>query len=259
MISLKRPRQQRRLGVGGAADGLALIPGADDVGAHRGGSDEQDADGPLWCRTSARSAGPRSPAGPCACCNSTTRNVGPLTTREIVAVCDFDRDAILHYIKVSEEQRFSWCISAYDAVEREDEELAAACQHEEKARMGTVKSLRVAMRLVVLSGRLDEVTSNANNRSLVSERNSLPRRAFPSSLARSNVPRAARNGRLSQSITGPGNQAVLFARQFVRHSMLGAERCKKQQMISSYRLNREPSSIWACRCTRSCLLLLLNS
>ncbi len=84
-------------------------------------------------------------------------DVGPLTTREIAAVCDFDRDVILHYIKVSEEQRFSWRSSIYDALEREDEEEAADCEHEEKAWMETVKSLREALRLVVLSSRLDEV------------------------------------------------------------------------------------------------------
>lgn len=84
-------------------------------------------------------------------------DVGPLTTREIAAVCDFDRDAILHYIKVCEEQRFSWRSSIYDALEREDEEEAAACEHEEKAWAATTKSLRAALRFVVLSGRLDGV------------------------------------------------------------------------------------------------------
>ena len=84
-------------------------------------------------------------------------DVSPLTTREIAAVCDLDRDAILHYIKVCEEQRFSWRSSIYDALEREDEEEAAACEHEEKAWAATTKSLRAALRFVVLSGRLDGV------------------------------------------------------------------------------------------------------
>ena len=84
-------------------------------------------------------------------------DVGPLTTREIAAVCDFDRGAILQYIKVCEEQRFSWRSSIYDALEREDEEEAAACEHEEKAWAATTKSLRAALRFGVLSGRLDGV------------------------------------------------------------------------------------------------------
>lgn len=84
-------------------------------------------------------------------------DVGPLTTREIAAVCDFDRDAILHYIKACEEQRFSWRSSIYDALEREDEEEAAACEHEEQTWAATTKSLRAALRFVVLSGRLDGV------------------------------------------------------------------------------------------------------
>ena len=84
-------------------------------------------------------------------------DVGPLTTREIAAVCDFDRGAILRYIKVCEEQRFSWRSSIYDALERQDEEEAAACEHEEKAWAATTKSLRAALRFVVLSGRLDGV------------------------------------------------------------------------------------------------------
>jgi hypothetical protein len=84
-------------------------------------------------------------------------DVGPLTTREIAAVCDFDRDSILRYIKVSEEQRFSWRSSVSDALARDDEEEAAACEHEEKAWAETVKSLRAALRFVVLSDRLDGV------------------------------------------------------------------------------------------------------
>lgn len=97
------------------------------------------------------------PAGLMCLLQLDDEDVGPLTTHEIAEVCDFDRDAILHYIKVSEEQRFSWRSSVYDALERDDEEEAAACEHEEKAWMETVKSLRQALRLVVLSSRLDEV------------------------------------------------------------------------------------------------------
>lgn len=84
-------------------------------------------------------------------------DVGPLTTREIAAVCNFDRDSILRYIKVSQQQRFSWRSSISDALERDDDEEAAACEHEEKAWAATTKSLRAALRFVVLSGRLDEV------------------------------------------------------------------------------------------------------
>lgn len=97
------------------------------------------------------------PAGLMCLLQLDDEDVGPLTTREIAEVCDFDRDAILHYIKVCEEQRFFWRSSVYDALEREDEEEAAACEHEEKAWMETVKSLRAALRLVVLSSRYDEV------------------------------------------------------------------------------------------------------
>lgn len=71
------------------------------------------------------------PAGLMCLLQLEDEDVGPLTTREIAAVCDFDRDAILHYTKVSEEQRFSWRSSVYDSLEREDEEGAAACEHGE--------------------------------------------------------------------------------------------------------------------------------
>ncbi|MBA4021690.1 MAG: hypothetical protein C0482_04950 [Gordonia sp.] len=82
---------------------------------------------------------------------------GPLSPHEIATICNFDRDDILQYLRVSEEQELSWRSSIYDALVREDEEEAAACEHEEKAWSATVKSLREALRLVVLTSRLDEV------------------------------------------------------------------------------------------------------
>ncbi|WP_207843001.1 T3SS (YopN, CesT) and YbjN peptide-binding chaperone 1 [Williamsia soli] len=82
---------------------------------------------------------------------------GRLSPHEIATICEFDRDAILQYLRVSEEQELSWRSSIYDALSREDEEEAAACEHEEKAWSTTVKSLREALRLVVLTSRLDEV------------------------------------------------------------------------------------------------------
>ncbi|MCZ4552252.1 T3SS (YopN, CesT) and YbjN peptide-binding chaperone 1 [Gordonia rubripertincta] len=82
---------------------------------------------------------------------------GPLSPHEIATICNFDRDDILQYLRVSEEQELSWRSSIYDALSREDEEEAAACEHEEKAWSATVKSLREALRLVVLTSRLDEV------------------------------------------------------------------------------------------------------
>ncbi|WP_030169971.1 MULTISPECIES: hypothetical protein [Actinomycetes] len=108
-------------------------------------------------RSAAEDADESLPAGLMCLLQLDDDDVGPLTTREIAAVCDFDRDAILHYIKVCEEQRFSWRSSIYDALERQDEEEAAACEHEEKAWAATTKSLRAALRFVVLSGRLDGV------------------------------------------------------------------------------------------------------
>jgi len=82
---------------------------------------------------------------------------GPLSPHEIAKICDFDRDVILYNLRVSEEQRFSWRSSISDALERGEEDEAAACEHEEKAWLRTVNSLRTALRVVVLSSNVNEV------------------------------------------------------------------------------------------------------
>ncbi|WP_020108639.1 hypothetical protein [Nocardia sp. 348MFTsu5.1] len=82
---------------------------------------------------------------------------GPLSPREIATACEFDRDAILHYLQVSQKMERTWRRSVFDARECEDEEEARACEHEEQSWSRRTKRLRAALRLVVLSSPLNEV------------------------------------------------------------------------------------------------------
>lgn len=65
------------------------------------------------------------------------------------SVCNWDRDLILDFIRLSEEEMLSWLRSAERAAQHGDEEEAAACHHEETAWQATVDLLRAALRVVV--------------------------------------------------------------------------------------------------------------
>ena len=72
---------------------------------------------------------------------------GLLDAHEVAAVCDYDRDAILDYLRITSEQEMSWRRSAAEA---DDLDEAAACHHEAEAWVHTHESLRAALRVVVL-------------------------------------------------------------------------------------------------------------
>ncbi|MBD0324109.1 MAG: hypothetical protein ICV72_12095 [Aldersonia sp.] len=72
---------------------------------------------------------------------------GTLAPHEVAAVCDYDRDAILGYIAICEEQQTVWRSAAEDAEEADER---AACLHEARAWAATAKCLRGGLRAVLL-------------------------------------------------------------------------------------------------------------
>jgi hypothetical protein len=72
---------------------------------------------------------------------------GLLDAHEVAAVCDYDRDAILDFLRLTSEQEISWRESAAEA---DDLDEAAACLHEADAWGHTHENLRAALRVVVL-------------------------------------------------------------------------------------------------------------
>lgn len=74
--------------------------------------------------------------------------VGALDAGEVADVCDRDRDTILEYIRISEEQVIGWRSDDADAAVDEDER--EACEHEAAGWQQTVDALRAALRLITL-------------------------------------------------------------------------------------------------------------
>lgn len=70
-----------------------------------------------------------------------------LDAREVAQICEFDRAALLRYIRTCEEQYLSWDASADDT---DDADEANACRHEGQAWRSTAEKFRDALRLVVL-------------------------------------------------------------------------------------------------------------
>ncbi|MGW4480948.1 T3SS (YopN, CesT) and YbjN peptide-binding chaperone 1 [Rhodococcus triatomae] len=75
-----------------------------------------------------------------------------LTGEDVATVCDFDRDTILEYLHISEEQVSSWNTCAEEARDAGDGEEAAACTYESAGWERTITSLRAALRVVTLGG-----------------------------------------------------------------------------------------------------------
>ncbi|WP_305094502.1 hypothetical protein [Prescottella sp. R16] len=69
---------------------------------------------------------------------------------EVAAVCEFDRDAVLDYLQIAQEQELVWHRFADDADDDGDDVEAAACAHEALAWARARESLRGALRVIAL-------------------------------------------------------------------------------------------------------------
>lgn len=75
---------------------------------------------------------------------------GALTAEEVAAVCAHDRDAVLDYLRITQEQEISWLRSAEVAHAEADSDEAAACDHEARAWARTHAALLGALRVIAL-------------------------------------------------------------------------------------------------------------
>ncbi|RVW02709.1 hypothetical protein EGT50_08075 [Rhodococcus xishaensis] len=75
---------------------------------------------------------------------------GSLSAQEVASVCGDDRDAVLDYLKITQEQEISWRESAETARGEGDSGEADACDREARAWARTHESLRSALRVIAL-------------------------------------------------------------------------------------------------------------
>ncbi|CRK50447.1 conserved hypothetical protein [Rhodococcus sp. RD6.2] len=75
---------------------------------------------------------------------------GALDPDEVAEVCGHDRDAILDYLRICEEQEIAWNRSADDASAADNRDEFDICMHEAGAWQRTVGALRAALRIVTL-------------------------------------------------------------------------------------------------------------
>ncbi|WP_137725695.1 T3SS (YopN, CesT) and YbjN peptide-binding chaperone 1 [Prescottella subtropica] len=78
---------------------------------------------------------------------------GALDPHEVAAVCAYDRDAVLDYLRLATGQETVWNRFADDALHDGDDEVAAACEAEARAWARTHESLRGALRVITLPDR----------------------------------------------------------------------------------------------------------
>ena len=96
---------------------------------------------------------PDLPAGLLALLHLDPGGGGALDAEQVATVCGFDRDTILEYLHISEEQEIAWYNSSNEARDAGDLEEADACAHESHGWERTVTSLREALRVVTLGVR----------------------------------------------------------------------------------------------------------
>ncbi|MEV0946546.1 O-acetyl-ADP-ribose deacetylase [Rhodococcus sp. NPDC049939] len=75
---------------------------------------------------------------------------GLLTAHEVATVCGYDRDAVLEYLKITQEREIEWRKFAETAIGEGDLEEADACEYELRAWARTYQSLRSALRVIAL-------------------------------------------------------------------------------------------------------------
>ncbi|MEV0945054.1 hypothetical protein [Rhodococcus sp. NPDC049939] len=75
---------------------------------------------------------------------------GSLSGHEVAAVCGNDRDAILEYLTITQEQEIAWRESAETARDEGEAEEADVCEHEARSWAKTYELLRLALRVVAL-------------------------------------------------------------------------------------------------------------
>jgi hypothetical protein len=75
---------------------------------------------------------------------------GLLAPHEVAEICDYDRDAILHYLRISTDETIAWRRAADVAAQRGDTEEARACLREADGWTQTKETLRAGLRAVVL-------------------------------------------------------------------------------------------------------------
>ncbi|MFD1811759.1 T3SS (YopN, CesT) and YbjN peptide-binding chaperone 1 [Rhodococcus gannanensis] len=109
-------------------------------GAQRAGLDEPDSD----------DQDAELPAGLLTLLHLDPDGAHALDGEEVATVCDFDRDTILEYLHISEEQVVAWQTRADEAHDAGDFDEADACAHESTGWERTVTSLRAALRVVTL-------------------------------------------------------------------------------------------------------------
>lgn len=90
------------------------------------------------------------PAGLLTLLHLDPNGTGELDAEQVATVCGYDRDTILEYLDLAEEQTIAWEESAGQARDQGDTDEAGACEHEADGWRHTVQSLRAALRVVTL-------------------------------------------------------------------------------------------------------------
>lgn len=96
---------------------------------------------------------PDFPAGLLTLLHLDPDGASTLDAEQVATICGFNRDTILEYLHISEEQAVAWDNSADEARAAGDTEEADACAHESTSWERTVASLRAALRVVTLGVR----------------------------------------------------------------------------------------------------------
>ncbi|GAB93038.1 T3SS (YopN, CesT) and YbjN peptide-binding chaperone 1 [Gordonia rhizosphera] len=73
-----------------------------------------------------------------------------LSDEEVARICGHDREAILRYIRIVEQQMINWRNSADEALTSGDSDEAEVCLHEAEGWAKTARDLRGALRAVAL-------------------------------------------------------------------------------------------------------------
>lgn len=93
---------------------------------------------------------PELPAGLVTLLHLDPGGAGVLDAEQVAGVCGHDRDTILEYLRVCQEQVLEWQGLSEEARAADDPEEAAACDQETAGWHQTLDSLRAALRVVTL-------------------------------------------------------------------------------------------------------------
>ncbi|XGU18500.1 hypothetical protein ACETU7_22255 [Rhodococcus sp. 3Y1] len=74
---------------------------------------------------------------------------GELSAEEVAVICEHDRDTILDYLRISQEQETAWHEALTESIRRKDDDTDL-CAGEKRAWTHAIRNLRRGLRVVVL-------------------------------------------------------------------------------------------------------------